>query len=79
MLNLVILWINARSTMMRLSNHIYPPWKHDNRILMDTLTSWCLIKCGIFIKFRKVDLVMSIVHGWGMIFDLFPFLLVKYL
>jgi hypothetical protein len=63
MLNLVILWINDRSTVMHLSNHRYPPWKHDNRSLTHTLTSWCLPKCGIFITFKTVDLAMSIVHG----------------
>ena len=79
MLNLVILWINARSMVMHLSNHRYLLWKHDSRCLTHTLTSWCLPKCGLFITFKTVDLVMSIIHGPGMIFDFFPFVLVKYL
>jgi hypothetical protein len=38
-----------------------------------------LPKCGIFITLRIVDLAMPMVHGWGIIFELFPIVFVKYL
>jgi len=79
MLNIVILWIISRLTVMHMSNHRYQPWKHDNRRLTHVLTSWFLPKCGIFITFKTVDLAMSIVNIWGIIFDFFPLVLVKYL
>ena len=47
--------------------------------LTHALTSWCLPKCGIFVTFNKVDYARFIVHGWGIIFKFFPFVLVKYL
>jgi hypothetical protein len=67
MLNLVIQWISTGLKVMHLSS------------LMHTLTSWCLPKWGIFITFRMVDHARSIVHGWGIILDFFPFVLVRYL
>jgi hypothetical protein len=74
---IVVLSINDKHTSMCCLLNICQ--QHQSSILTQALTFWCLPKWGTFITFSRVDYMRFIVHDWGIIFEFFPLVLVRYL